>query len=196
MGEWPNHASWLALQEGDLRVDDDEEWRLFVVDCGELVVPSGKLVACDPFAAMRRGGNPYVRVPPGRYPVRVTLADVSGQKDGSHIREAYASLLLAPEVETSREVLSLLPEGQEPPELEPGEFVGFQVDAGTACFVDDEALVRGMPDEMTWLKDLFENERSDCWFAIMDDPSHVREGLANIPLPLARMRPVRPVLRN
>jgi len=43
-----------------------------------------------------------------------------------------------------------------------------------------------MPDESDWSSDLFENERADCWFARMDDPNHIRAGIANISLPLAR----------
>jgi hypothetical protein len=58
------------------------------------------------------------------------------------------------------------------------------VDAGTACFVDEGALGRGMPDERDWLAQIFDNDTPDCWFAHMDDPAHIRPGLANIPLPL------------
>ncbi len=42
-----------------------------------------------------------------------------------------------------------------------------------------------MPEPQTWYESLFENEREDCWFRRMDDPAHIRAGIANIPLPLA-----------
>lgn len=185
MSDWPNNDDWSALREGDYEVVDGRLYRLEVIDCGELEVPSGRLVACDPFAAMRRGGNPFVQIPTGRFPVRVTIADVSEEGDGSHLREAYASLLLSDSPEVTRRILTPLGEGEDAPEIGAGEFVGFPVDAGTACFVDDKALEQGMPPEEDWLRGLFENDEPDCWFARMDDPEHIRAGLANIPLPLA-----------
>lgn len=184
MGEWPNHPLWSALRRGDVEVGT-ELYHLEVVDCGDLCMPSGKLVACDPFAGMNRGGNPYVQLPPGRYPVRVTVADVSGKGDGSHPREAYASLLLRSEPEVERRVLSPVAEGEGGPVLGPGEFLGFPVDSGTACFVDDEALRSGMPPEHDWYDNLFDNEDPGSWFQRMDDPEHIREGIANIPLPFS-----------
>ncbi len=181
---WPNTPSWCALREGKIQFGDTNH-HFEVVDCGKLVLPSGRLVACDPFADMARGGNHYFQVPPGSYPVRVTVIDVSEEGDGSHLREAYASLLLTDVPEVRRGALALLQEGDEPPVLEEGEFIGFGVDAGTACFVDDEALKTGMPPEEEWPQ-LFDSEDSSCWFARMDDPDHLREGLANVPLPLAK----------
>jgi hypothetical protein len=35
-----------------------------------------------------------VEIPPGAYTVKVTIADVSDEQDGSHLREAYFSLLI------------------------------------------------------------------------------------------------------
>ena len=118
--------------------------------------------------------------------MRVTIADVSGRADGSHVREAYASLILSRLPEASRRVLTPLREGEEPPTISEGEFMGFGVDAGTACFVDDRALESGMPPEGDWHEGLFENDDPASWFALMDDPEHIREGIANIPLPLAQ----------
>jgi Protein of unknown function (DUF4241) len=186
---YPNVERWSALQDGR-RIpigEDGKFYVLSVVDCGELVLPTGQLLACDPFAFMRRTGNPCMTVPPGRYRVTVTLADVSGAGDGSHMREAYATLLLDEAAEeVSRRIVTPLYEGQCPPEMtEDGEYHGFPVDAGTACFVDGGALATGMPDN-NWLEEVFENDSPDCWFERMDDPSHIRAGLANVPLPLAK----------
>ncbi|MEP7012455.1 MAG: DUF4241 domain-containing protein [Acidobacteriota bacterium] len=183
MSDWPNNDSWSALREGDLDFGGSV-YRLEIVDCGDLYLPSGRLVACDPFAGMSRGGNPFVQVPAGKFPVRVTIADVSGKADGSHLREAYASLLLSGLPEVTRRILIPLSEGKALPAISEGEFIGFGVDAGTACFVDDKALEEGMPPEEDWLEGLFESDDSDSWFARMDDPEHIRAGIANILLPL------------
>lgn len=184
MSIWPNGPSWCALREGEVEIAE-RSYRFEVVDCGVLNLPSGRLVACDPFADMTRGGNHYFQVPPGSYPVRVTVIDVSEAQDGSHVREAYASLLLSESPEVRRGAVVLLREEDEPPTLEEGEFIGFGVDAGTACFVDDEALKIGMPPEEEW-QELFDSAEPTCWFARMDDPESLRSGLANIPLPLAK----------
>lgn len=158
-----------------------------VVDCGELVLPSGQLTACDPVADLWSGPERAIPVPPGRYPVRLTLFDVSGIADGSHHRVAYASLLLADRPEVARRVLS---PGRSPDEavteLAPGEFFGFLVDAGMAGFVDGDALGYGMPPDGDWYETIFDNGTPTSWFALMDDPGHIREGIANIPLPLAQ----------
>jgi hypothetical protein len=167
---------------------DGDSYKLSTVDCGELKVPSGKLVCCDPFADMDKTGNPYVSIPKGTYKVKVTLADVSQDHDGSHIREAYATLLIDEESEeVTRKSLRPTATGAPSKEiLEPGEFYGFGVDAGTACFVDAASLEEGMPDSSTWYEDLFENENEDCWFDLMDNPDLIRKGIANIELPLSK----------
>ncbi len=172
MRAWPNQRDrdWKALAEGDHAVNG-HLYRLRVVDCGEIVLPSGRLAICDPFVGMRRGGNPQVALPPGRYRVRATLADVSG----GNTLCAYASLLLtsAPDLPSSETRRDLL-------------ISGFPVDSGTACFVDDEALVHGMPPEEDWYAGLFENGEPGSWFARKEDPGHILEGIANVPLPLGR----------
>lgn len=177
MRAWPNQRAgdWKALSEGDHAVNG-HLYRLRVVDCGELSLPSGQLAVCDPFVGMRRGGNPKVELPPGRYRVRVTLADVC-EGGGSDLCAAYASLLLSsapdlPSRETRRELL----------------IPGFPVSSGTACFVDDEALVHGMPPEAYWYAGVFENGEPGAWFARKEDPNHIGAGIANLPLPLGRDR--------
>jgi hypothetical protein len=114
----------------------------------------------------------------------VTIADVSDEQDGSHTREAYASLVLRPTAEAYRKLLVPLAPGEAPPYLEPDQYHGFAVDAGTACFVDAACLESAMPPEADWGERLFENDSPSSWFNRMDDPGHIRDGLANIPLPL------------
>ena len=42
-----------------------------------------------------------------------------------------------------------------------------------------------MPDVERWHDDVFDNPEPESWFNRMDDPQHIRAGLANIRLPLA-----------
>ncbi len=183
---WPNHDAWSAeLSRSTVKTDQGNR-STSVVQCGSLRLSSGRLVVCDPFAFLQPRDNPHVRVPPGNYPVTVTMADVSPNLDGTHVREAYATVRFAEERDAYRRTLPLLREGEPSPALADGEFMGFPVDAGTACFVDASAVARCMPSADGWYEGIFDNEREDCWFRRMDDPHHLRQGLANIVLPLAQ----------
>ncbi len=182
---WPKNTTGSAGRDGDTVATESGVFYTWVIPCGSLLVPSGRLAVCDPFAFMRPKNNPHILTPTGRFPVTVTLADVSDLLDRSHIREAYASIHFAEGIESERRKLPLAATGEERPETVGDEFIGFRVDTGTACFVDDSVLESCMPDEKTWLAALFENERVDCWFARMDDPNHIRAGIADIPLPFA-----------
>lgn len=183
---WPE-TDWNALVTGEITVGN-EKYALDIIDCGTLKVTSGQLVCCDPFAGLDKNNNLYVQIPKGEYRVVVTLADVSEALDGSHIREAYATLLIDPtKQEVKRCVLEQtangLPSGQI---IGDDEYFGFPVDAGTACFTDADSISTFMPDSLTWFEDLFENDREGSWFNLMDNPTHIRNGIANIVLPLAK----------
>lgn len=183
---WPNDETWSAEKHKQIVTTEDGNRFLWVVECGDLLLPSGKLVACDPFAFLQTSDNPHVLVPPGRYPISVTLADVSENLDGSDIREAYATVRITKGSESYRRALALARDGESREPLTDDEFIGFGVDAGTACFVDDEAVSNCMPADVDWYETFFDNGRDDSWFAQMDDPNHIRFGLANIILPLAQ----------
>jgi hypothetical protein len=176
---------WLAGANGSFSWstgDGEVRHRLRTVDCGDLWLESGRLVPCDPFVTLHPKNNVEVKVPPGRYPVRVTIADVSEQQDGTHDREAYLSLILSDEPAAGWRFLQ--PRRPREPEqaLEEREFIGIGVDAGTVAFVDASAVERLMPDS-SWYDELFDNDEDDSWFAQMDDPANVRDGCANIALP-------------
>ena len=135
---------------------------------------------------MEAKNNAFIRVPKGRHPVTVTLVDVSENQDRSHVREAYATLSFAQEKEAYRKAIPLAVDDQDRGESLADEFRGFGVDAGTACFVDAWSIEHCMPDPATWYPELFENKNPDCWFNRMDDPNHIRAGIADITLPLAK----------
>src|SRR5437899_39287 len=123
-----------------------------------------------PFCLHAGWWKPGHFLPKRTFPVQATLADMSERQDRSHVREAYASITFGAGQAVNRLPLALLRNGQAAPVLKADEFLGFAVDAGT--------------DKKTWLAELFENESDDCWFARMDDPNHIRAGIASIKLPL------------
>lgn len=171
-------VTWRALRPGAV-VLDGEPHEIVVVDCGELYLPSGRLVTADPFVTMTRA-NDYYAVPPGRYPVRVTLDETMG-------REMYVSLLLSRAPEVARApLIPFHPNGEPYPAPEEGDEYGVPVDTGTVCFVDDEAVRRGMPeDEMEWYESVFDTGEDSSWFSQMDATTPLRAGIANMPLPRA-----------
>lgn len=152
-----------------------------VHDLGVLHVRSGRVEASDPYVSL--GDGLVTTVPPGSYPVRVTVADVSEARDGSHEREAYLSLVVSDAAPVA-EVRLVSPEGAEPPRED--EFYGVGVDAGTVAFADPGTVAAGMPPHQDeWYDDVFDNDSGSSWFARQDDPAHYRNGCANITLPLA-----------
>lgn len=174
----PYFRPLLALLSG---TPDGTDHPQTVHDLGVLHVRSGRLEASDPYVSL--GDGLVTAVPPGSYPVRVTVADVSEARDGSHPREAYLSLVVS-ETDPVAEVRLVSPDGAEPPG--DGEFYGVGVDAGTVAFADADAIASGMPPrEVDWYEEVFDNDSDSSWFALQDDEDHYRSGCANIALPRA-----------
>ncbi len=174
---------FFALLDG---TPDGTEHPQTVHGLGLLHVPSGHLEASDPYVNL--GYGIVTRIPPGSYPAFVTVADVSDAHDGSHLREAYLSLVVSDAAPVA-EVRLVTPEDAEP--LADGEYYGVPVDAGTVGFVDAEAIASGMPPadsdgDDTWYDDVFDSGKPESWFNLMDSPDHYLEGCANVTMPLAR----------
>ena len=168
-----NGLNFYALVSGPVPspFEEDDEYSpadtvpLSVVDLGVLRVPSGRVEACDPFVTL--GDGPVFEVEPGDYPVKVTVADVS------HEREAYLSLVLADGEPASVEA------------AQPVRGRGFVcVDAGAVAFVDHDAVATAMPPQDDWY-DVFDSGEPDSWFSLMDSSDHYRRGAANIVMPRA-----------
>lgn len=106
-----------------------------VASLGDLTVPTGQIVACDPLAAIEP--KPFARrVAPGRY---AALASVLALTNGDQ-RIACVMLRLrdAPMTQVARwEPARLV--GQEDVTLGEDEFFGYAVDAGVGCFMDAQA---------------------------------------------------------
>ncbi|MFF8608185.1 DUF4241 domain-containing protein [Streptomyces sp. NPDC015346] len=116
---------------------------LSVAEVGELALPTGRVVACDPFVYLGSGDIEAftVGVAPGRYPVQASVATLvrPGVEPGPHPHTRIAAVRLTvrdtPPVSWE---LALRP-GQDLAELGEDEFFGYGVDAGTGCFYDASA---------------------------------------------------------
>ncbi|HST59838.1 MAG TPA: DUF4241 domain-containing protein [Longimicrobium sp.] len=121
-----------ALVEGTRTTEDGESASLSLHALGNLVLPTGQIVACDPFVMME--DPPYTRgVPPGRYPVLVNVARINDDE-----RVAYANLRFSDDPPVRWE-MALAP-GQDAATLGEDEIFGYGVDSGTGCFIDAAAL--------------------------------------------------------
>jgi hypothetical protein len=122
-----------ALQEGPGPAVEGKRPTLKLHTLGELVLPTGRIVACDPFLAYG-DEEPFTRgVAPGRYPVLVNVAEDEGDA-----RVAYAIVRFGGRPPVRWE-MALLP-GQDTGALGEGEFFGYGVDAGTGCFMDAQVV--------------------------------------------------------
>lgn len=100
-------------------------------EVGELVTPTGKIVACDPLVFPETSAF-TVQLSPGGYPVNLSVAHF-----GNDQRVAYASILFK-KGRVHHWELALLPD-QDIDSLEPGEIFCYGVDSGTGCFMDLKA---------------------------------------------------------
>ena len=131
-----------AFQDGyqfqeDLPDEDLKTIKFSTHFIGELVMPSGQLVACDPgigedfeFAFTRR-------LNPGRYPVFLSLAGFKSRQENAQTSEpayrriACAMLRVSQQTPIRWEVASLNPAWS-------AEYQNYGVDSGTGCFMDAE----------------------------------------------------------
>jgi hypothetical protein len=143
--------------------------RLTVIELGKLSVPSGLLLADDIFTYdVKYFVTP---VPAGIHRAFVTLADVSEEQDGSHLREAYLSLEVLKGEATLVEVVVPDDANEDEPDDEDDMFYMIPVDSGTVALKDAQVP---MPQGDEW---------EQGWIDQIEDPGEFREGSANIALP-------------
>ena len=100
---------------------------------GVLALPSGRLVACDPFLFSGAAEAFELPLPIGRYPVTLVVAK---WKDDQRI--AFARLDLGGQAPVDWHLMTIA--GQDLTTLGSDEIFGYPVDAGTGCFADAQAL--------------------------------------------------------
>lgn len=128
---------------------------------GNLVAPTGQIIACDPLTAVEL--TPFAQaIAPGNYPVLVSVAELGEDK-----RVACAMVRLS-EAPVARWEMARL-EGQENITLLEDEFFGYPVDAGVGCFLDVRAgiaLEANYDSDEAYYEKLIEHleeHRADTW---------------------------------
>lgn len=152
----PNQV-YQSLTEGHKTSD--------VFQAGDLVLPSGRIIACDPGWLWCKDVDPFSRtVPPGRYPVLLSVVD-SGVDDG---RTACAMVKFCSESPVRWE-MALRP-GEDLAQLRRNQFFAYGVDAGLGCFVDAQVVERRSDEELQRLVDRAIEQRIqlDDWLAAQE----------------------------
>jgi hypothetical protein len=121
-----------AFQDGQKMVVAEEEILLKCHPIGELVLTSGKLVACDPLVCPEP--KPFtVSFRPGSYPVMLSVAHFLDTGDE---RVACAMIQIGSEVPLRWEMATI--PGQDLGSLREREIFGYGVDSEMGCFMDAE----------------------------------------------------------
>jgi hypothetical protein len=125
-----------AFQDGTPYQIEDERGTITTECLGDLIVPSGAIVACD--AIVNVNVTAFEQpVPPGRYPVFVSIANPTTGYLAGKSYVAYAQLRIAgrPAV---RWVMATRP-GEDLATLDPDnedDYFGYPVDSAHGCFMD------------------------------------------------------------
>lgn len=119
-----------AFQEAHNLVQGDAISFLEYRNLGDLVITSGKLIACDPWFA---GEDAYFSetVSPGQYPVIVAIAHISNADQ----RIAFAAVLFH-----ERQIVKWQNASFTGVEVTAGKLHCYGVDSGTGCFMDADAV--------------------------------------------------------
>ena len=119
-----------AFIEGYSRVEvGNRIYNFYSVDIGLLNVPTGKIIACDPF--IYNEDEPFnIGFPIGQFPVELSIAKINGDE-----RVGFARIRFSDNVPVNW-VMAVC-EGQDVTSLKANEFFGYGVDAGTGAFMDE-----------------------------------------------------------
>lgn len=124
------YLSW-AFEEGDRLTQRPGAIRLMQQPIGELQLPTGRIVVCDPLVTPDTAPLDVV-VPTGTFPVVLTIAEI-----GADQRIAFARVEFAPARSTSWTHVAW--PGQDVAALPWDEQFGYDVDSGTGCFMDGDS---------------------------------------------------------
>jgi hypothetical protein len=124
-----------------------DETPINLLEIGDLKVPTGKIVACDPLVTINF--TPFNKaVKPGIYPVKIYVAQTKTSGD----RYAIAKLEFSTK-KADKWVLALH-DGEDTSELKnPDDYFGFPVDAGLGGFFDYKAALEYAKFEDQFQKD-------------------------------------------
>jgi Protein of unknown function (DUF4241) len=141
----PISAEYLSLALQDGAQIGQTMLRLHPV--GDLLLPSGQLVACDPFVTPE--ATPFNQLLScGEFPVVLSVAEIPTDQ-----RVAFATVRFKQISPARWEMMAT--GANDPSKLEPGHILGYGVDSGTGCFMDalaGRALTQKMNDDSNFFE--------------------------------------------
>jgi hypothetical protein len=126
------------LSVGATRQANGISYLIDVYRVDDVVLPTGQLVACDPFSIDGSTAPLTVTVPPGTYPGRAWIATVESVDIERHKRVAALQLVIT-DAPVDRWEMALTA-GQDLASLSGEQFYGYSVDSGTGTFADLAAV--------------------------------------------------------
>ena len=137
--------------------------KLDILEVGEVNLPSGKIIACDPLAYLYDDVKPFIQtVKPNKY--KVSLLVIEEEE-----RIAITKVSFSDKEPKSYE---LAVTGEEDlSEVEEGEFFGYPVDAGMGCVCDEETAKKYLAYEKELEKDNedFDNRYDDLFSDLLEE---------------------------
>jgi hypothetical protein len=147
-----NNTNYLKAFLPEQRLSTDTfEITFTTVEVGELVLTSGKLVACDPLTLA--DSAPFtINLEAGSYPVLLSIAHIkkNDNQQESHA-VAYAMIRLSDETQEPLTWQMATHLGETPSSLREEEFFGYSVDSGSGSFMDSD--VASMIDDSIYAED-------------------------------------------
>ncbi len=128
-----------ALQDGVTIQTGHGAVTLHHFSAGDLTVTSGAIVACDPPWADEKTPGFVTRIPPGRYPVILSIEHRRARYQATYKDYqlvAFAILRLHDRRPVRWEIAEFDDKGKD---IEEGEIPGYGVDTGIGCFMDADA---------------------------------------------------------
>jgi len=121
---------FTAFQEARDLIQGDEISALEYYNLGNLVITSGKILACDPYYCAE--AEPFITdlVPPGEYPVIVSVAHIKNDQ-----RVALAAIFIGDALPLNWKIAT--PSGID---LTKRKRYTYCVDSGIGCFMDADAV--------------------------------------------------------
>lgn len=151
-----DHLSVALTQEIGLK-----QGKLIHREIGKLELPTGELVACDPFVFL--DARPFrQKLPNGTFPVILSI-----EESGNDQRVALATVQFTLEAPVRWEMM--LVGSQSVMDLKENEIFGYPVDSGTGCFMDRtaaEALDKNMRENREFFEVMMaemEKTYRDTW---------------------------------
>ena len=158
--------AFIQGSKGKLR---DSTVTFYGVTIGKLKVPSGRIVACDPYL-IEEYGNPFTQVfPTGEFPIQLSIARMGVEEAIAFVRIHFCDEPVA------RWEFALLKD-QTPIPLDGEKSYGYVVDAGMGSFMDEEAKKalekKDTPFVAELYKELQKNDRGYWKYAIYNFDNH------------------------